>query len=99
MRPHNWKISKFKGYTHQLQLDPTTRILSDQCLQQPGQASHIWCPAEKEKTRLVCLRVQLEMMTCDLSALKNGAKIRKSPLGGMTENEPANQKRVMMSWK
>ena len=47
----------------------------------------------KRKAHLVCLRVQLEMMTRDLSALKNGAKIRKSPLGGMTESEPANQKR------
>ena len=33
------------------------------------------------------------MMTRDLSALKNGTKIRKPPLGGMTESEPANQKR------
>ena len=33
------------------------------------------------------------MMTHDLSALKNGMKIRKSLLGGMTESEPANQKR------
>ena len=33
------------------------------------------------------------MMTRDLSALKNGAKIRKSPPGGMTESELANQKR------
>ena len=33
------------------------------------------------------------MMTRDLSALKNSAKIKKFPLGGMTESEPANQKR------
>ena len=33
------------------------------------------------------------MKTRDLSALKNGTKIRKSPLGGMTESEPTNQKR------
>ena len=33
------------------------------------------------------------MMTCDLSALKNGMKIKKFPLAGMTESEPANQKR------
>ena len=33
------------------------------------------------------------MMTHDLSALKNGMKIRKSPLGGVTESELANQKR------
>ena len=33
------------------------------------------------------------MMTRDLSALKNGMKNRKSSLGGMTESEPANQKR------
>ena len=33
------------------------------------------------------------MMTHDLSALKNGAEIRKSPLDGVTESEPANQKR------
>ena len=32
------------------------------------------------------------MMTCDLSALKNGMKIRKFLLGGMTESEPANKK-------
>ena len=47
----------------------------------------------KRKARLVCLRVQLEMITHDLSALKNGAKIKKFPLGGVTESEPANQKR------
>ena len=47
----------------------------------------------KRKARLVCLRVQLEMMTRDLSALKNGMKIKEFPLGGMTESEPANQKR------
>ena len=93
MRPYSWKINKFKGYTHRLQLDPTTRISSDWHLQWPGQAWCIWCPVEKKKTRLVCLRVQLEMMTCDLSALKNGAKNRKSPLGGVTESEPVNQKR------
>ena len=29
----------------------------------------------------------------DFSALKNGAKIRKCPLGGVTKSEPANQKR------
>ena len=33
------------------------------------------------------------MMTHDLSALKNGTKIRKSLLGGMTESELASQKR------
>ena len=33
------------------------------------------------------------MITCDLFALKNGAKIKKSPAGGMTGNESANQKR------
>ena len=33
------------------------------------------------------------MMTRDLSALKNGTKIKEFPLGGMTESEPANQKR------
>ena len=93
MRLHNWKISKFKGYTHRLQLDPTAHILSDWHLQQPGQARCIWCPVEKKKTHLVCLRVQLKMMTHDLSALKNGMKIRKSPLGRMTESEPANKKR------
>ena len=47
----------------------------------------------KRKAHLVCLRVQIKMMTRDLSALKNGAKIRKSLLGGVTESEPANQKR------
>ena len=93
MRLHNWKISKFKGYTHRLQLDPTARILSDQHLRWPGQARCIWCSVEKKKTHLVCLRGQLEMMTHDLSALKNGMKIRKSPIGGVTESEPTNQKR------
>ena len=48
---------------------------------------------EKEKARLVCLRVQLEMMTCDLPALKMVQKIKEFPLGGVTESEPANQKR------
>ena len=33
------------------------------------------------------------MMTHDLSALKNGMKIKEFLLGGMTESEPANQKR------
>ena len=33
------------------------------------------------------------MMTHDLSALKDGMKIKKFLLGGMTESEPANQKR------
>ena len=33
------------------------------------------------------------MMTHDLSALKNGVKNKKFPLGGITESEPANQKR------
>ena len=33
------------------------------------------------------------MMTHDLSAPKNGAKIKEFLLGGMTESEPANQKR------
>ena len=33
------------------------------------------------------------MMTCDLSALKNGMKIRKFLLGGMTESEPEEEKR------
>ena len=33
------------------------------------------------------------MMTRDLSVLKNGVKISKSPLGRMTESEPAIQKR------
>ena len=33
------------------------------------------------------------MMTHDLSALKNGVKNKKLPLGGITESEPANQKR------
>ena len=47
----------------------------------------------KGKARLVCLRVEPEMMTCDLSTLKNGVKIREFLLGGMTESEPANQKR------
>ena len=32
-------------------------------------------------------------MTHDLSALKNGMKIKEFPLGGVTESEPANQKR------
>ena len=39
----------------------------------------------------VCLEVQLEMMTRDLSALKNGTKNKKFPLGGMTESEPARR--------
>ena len=55
--------------------------------------THMVSSREKGKARLVCLRVQLEMMTHDLSALKSGMKIRKFPLGGMTESEPANQKR------
>ena len=75
MRLHSWKINKFKSYTHWLQLDPTTHILSDQHLQWPGQARCIWCPAKKKKTRLVCLRVQLKMMTRDLFALKMAWKI------------------------
>ena len=33
------------------------------------------------------------MITCDLFALKNGAKIKKSLAGGLTGNESANQKR------
>ena len=33
------------------------------------------------------------MITCDLFALKNGAKIKKSPAGGTTGNESANQER------
>ena len=33
------------------------------------------------------------MITCDLFALKNGAKIKKSPADGMTGTESANQKR------
>ena len=33
------------------------------------------------------------MMTHDLSALKNDTKNKKFLLGGMTESEPANQKR------
>ena len=33
------------------------------------------------------------MITCDLFALKNGTKIKKSSAGGMTGNESANQKR------
>ena len=33
------------------------------------------------------------MITCDLFALKNGTKIKKSPAGGTTGNESANQKR------
>ena len=33
------------------------------------------------------------MITCDLFALKNGMKIKKSPASGMTGNESANQKR------
>ena len=32
------------------------------------------------------------MITCDLFALKNGTKIKKSPAGGMTGNESANEK-------
>ena len=33
------------------------------------------------------------MITCDLFALKNGTKIKKSLAGGTTGNESANQKR------
>ena len=33
------------------------------------------------------------MMAHDLSALRNGAKNKKFSLGGVTESEPANQKR------
>ena len=47
----------------------------------------------KRKTHLLCLEVQLEMMTRDLFALKNGVKCKKFPLGGVTESEPANHKR------
>ena len=57
-----------------------------------ARASSIHMVSNREKEKK-CLRVQLKMMTCDLSALKNGTKIRKSPLGAMTESEPANQKR------
>ena len=46
-----------------------------------------------EKARPVSMGVRLEMTTCDLSVLKNGAKIKKSPAGGTTGNESANQKR------
>ena len=38
---------------------------------------------EKE-TRLSGLKVQSQVMTHDLFALKNGAKLWKSPLGGVT---------------
>ena len=55
--------------------------------------THMVSSREKEKTCLVCLEVQLKMITRDLSALKNGTKNKKFPLGGMTESEPANQKR------
>ena len=46
-----------------------------------------------EKARPISKGVRLEMITCDLFALKNGAKIKKSLAGGMTGNESANQKR------
>ena len=53
---------------------------------------HMVSSGEEENTSCVS-ESSARMMTCDLSALKNGMKIRKSPLGGMTESEPANQKR------
>ena len=48
---------------------------------------------EKKKTRPIGLKVQSEVMTHDLFALKNGTKLRKFPLGGVTESESANQRR------
>ena len=46
-----------------------------------------------EKAGPLSMGVRLEMITCDLFALKNCTKIKKSPAGGMTGNELANQKR------
>ena len=56
-------------------------------------STHMVSSREKEMVHLVCLRAQLKMMTRDLPVLKMAKKIKEFPLGGVTESEPANQKR------
>ena len=56
-------------------------------------STHIDVQLRSEKARPLSMGVRLEMITCDLFALKNGAKIKKSPTGGTTGNESANQER------
>ena len=93
MRPHNWKMNKLKriltGCNKAQQL---VSCLTNTCDGQ-GKLDAYGVQQRKRKAHLVCLRVQLKMMTHDLSALKNGMKIKEFLLGGVTESELANQKR------
>ena len=92
MRLHNWKKTSSKGIlTGCNKAQQLISCLTGTC---DGQGKlDAYGVQLKRKARVVCLRVQLKMITRDLSALKNGTKIRKSLLGGVTESEPANQKR------
>ena len=93
MRLHNWKKMSSKGIlTSCNKAQQLISCLTSTCDGQ-GKLDAYGVQQRKRKACLVCLRVQLEMMTRDRSTLKNGTKIRKSLLGGMTESEPVNQKR------